>query len=52
MCIRDRFSTDLAVSLGRHGIRVNGIGPDLTQTPQVDYLTGYEDHDHLWSWSS
>ena len=27
---------------GRHGIRVNGIGPDLTQTPQVDYLTGYE----------
>jgi len=44
-----KFTTDLAVSIGRHGIRVNGIGPDLTQTPQVDYLTGYEDHDHLWS---
>ena len=24
--------------MGRYGIRVNGIGPDLTQTPQVDYL--------------
>ena len=43
------FTTDLAVAHGRHGIRVNGIGPDLTQSPQVDYLTGYEDHDHLWA---
>ena len=47
-----KFTTDLAVSQGRNGIRVNGIGPDLTQTPQVDYLRGYEDHDHLWpSWA-
>lgn len=47
-----KFTIDLAVSQGRHGIRVNGIGPDLTHTPQVDYLTGYEDHDHLWgSWA-
>lgn len=46
------FTTSLAVAMGRYGIRVNGIGPDLTQTPQVDYLTGYEDHDHLWaSWA-
>lgn len=43
------LTTCLAVDLGRHGIRVNGIGPDLTQTPQVDYLarspagTGDED---------
>jgi NAD(P)-dependent dehydrogenase (short-subunit alcohol dehydrogenase family) len=44
-----KFTTDLAVAHGRHGIRVNGIGPDLTQSPQVDYLTGYEDHDHLWA---
>jgi len=43
------FTTNLAVLYGRKGIRVNGIGPDLTQTPQVDYLTGYEDHDALWS---
>ena len=42
------FTTSLAVTVGRHGIRVNGIGPDLTQTPQVDYLSGYEDLDHLW----
>jgi hypothetical protein len=31
------------VLMGRNGIRVNAIGPDLTQTPQVDYLTGFED---------
>jgi len=46
------FTTSLAVTVGRHGIRVNGIGPDLTQTPQVDYLTGAEDEDRLWpSWA-
>lgn len=43
------FTTSLAVQYGRHGIRVNGIGPDLTQTPQVDYLTGYDDEEPLWS---
>ena len=43
------FTTSLAVSMGRHGIRVNGIGPDLTQTPQVDYVTGYQEHQELWS---
>jgi NAD(P)-dependent dehydrogenase (short-subunit alcohol dehydrogenase family) len=46
------FTTCLAASVGRNGIRVNGIGPDLTQTPQVDYLTGSEDSEHLWpSWA-
>jgi NAD(P)-dependent dehydrogenase (short-subunit alcohol dehydrogenase family) len=46
------FTTSLAVTLGRSGIRVNGIGPDLTQTPQVDYLAGFEDHEDLWgSWA-
>jgi NAD(P)-dependent dehydrogenase (short-subunit alcohol dehydrogenase family) len=46
------FTTNLAVLEGRHGIRVNGIGTDLCQTPQVDYLTGFEDHDDLWpSWA-
>ncbi len=46
------FTTCLAVQMGRHGIRVNGIGPDLTQTPQVDYLTGWEDVTDLWpSWA-
>ena len=42
------FTTDLAVAMGRHGIRVNGIGPDLTQTPQVDYLARSEGSEHLW----
>lgn len=46
------FTTDLAISAGRHGVRVNGIGPDLIQTPQVDYLSGYEDKSELWpSWA-
>jgi NAD(P)-dependent dehydrogenase (short-subunit alcohol dehydrogenase family) len=46
------FTTSLAVTVGRFGIRVNGIGVDLTQTPQVDYITGFEDAEHLWpSWA-
>ncbi len=46
------FTTCLAAGYGRQGIRCNGIGPDLTQTPQVDYLRGSEDVDHLWeSWA-
>ncbi len=46
------FSTSLAVTMGRYGIRVNGIGPDLTQTPQVDYVTGSQEYEHLWpSWA-
>jgi NAD(P)-dependent dehydrogenase (short-subunit alcohol dehydrogenase family) len=46
------FTTDLAVQVGRQGVRVNAIGPDLTQTPQVDYLTSWEGLEHLWtSWA-
>ena len=47
------FTTCLAVNVGHHGIRVNGIGPDLTQSPQVDYLAPrYVEHDDLWqSWA-
>ncbi len=45
------FTTCLAVEMGRHGIRVNAIGPDLTQSPQVDYGVVGE-HDDLWeSWA-
>ncbi len=44
----NHFSTCLAAEFGRKGIRVNGMGVDLTQTPQVDYISGYEDVDHLW----
>ncbi len=47
----DHFTTSLAVTMGRHGIRVNGIGPDLTQTPQVDYISRSQGFEHLWpSW--
>lgn len=47
-----QFTTCLAVDQGRHGVRVNGIGPDLCQTPQVDYRTGWEEHEDLWpSWA-
>ncbi len=47
-----QFTTSLAVGYGRKGIRANGIGVDLTQTPQVDYISGYEDHEALWeSWA-
>jgi NAD(P)-dependent dehydrogenase (short-subunit alcohol dehydrogenase family) len=46
------FTTSLAAGYGRKGIRVNGIGPDLTQTPQVDYVTGFADHHEGWeSWA-
>ena len=49
------FTTSLAVGYGRRGIRVNGIGPDLTQTSQVDYLADDGPSaagDHLWeSWA-
>ncbi len=47
------FTTSLAGELGRKGIRVNGIAPDLTQTPQVDYraVTG-PGSEVLWeSWA-
>lgn len=46
------FTTSLAVGWGRKGIRVNGIGTDLTQTPQVDYLRGHQHHPERWeSWA-
>jgi NAD(P)-dependent dehydrogenase (short-subunit alcohol dehydrogenase family) len=45
------FTTDLAVAVGRYGVRVNGIGPDLTQTPQVDYLVGDEADDRWEAWA-
>ena len=46
------FTTCLAVEMGRHGIRVNGIGTDLTQTPQVDYIARSVGHEDGWeSWA-
>jgi len=46
------FTTCLAAGYGRKGIRANGIGTDLCQTPQVDYISGWEDSEALWeSWA-
>jgi len=47
------FTRCLALELGRRGIRVNGIAPDLTQTPQVDYAAGVPpEQEHMWeSWA-
>lgn len=46
------FTTSLAAGYGRKGIRANGIGVDLTQTRQVDYISGSEEYEHLWeSWA-
>jgi NAD(P)-dependent dehydrogenase (short-subunit alcohol dehydrogenase family) len=43
------LTTCLAGELGRHGIRVNGLAPDLTQTEQVDLAaTTPEGSEHLW----
>jgi NAD(P)-dependent dehydrogenase (short-subunit alcohol dehydrogenase family) len=43
------FTTSLAGDLGRKGVRVNGIAPDITQTPQVDYAaTVPAELEHLW----
>ena len=48
----NHFSTCLASGYGRYGIRVNGMGVDITQTKQVDYISGFEDVEHLWeSWA-
>ncbi|HYL53703.1 MAG TPA: SDR family oxidoreductase [Acidimicrobiia bacterium] len=32
-----QFTRCLAIQVGRHGVRVNGIGPDVTETLQVPY---------------
>jgi NAD(P)-dependent dehydrogenase (short-subunit alcohol dehydrogenase family) len=47
------FTRCLALELGRRGIRVNGIAPDLTRTPQVDYAADVAPGQaHLWeSWA-
>ena len=44
-----QFTRSLALELGRRGVRVNGIAPDLTQTPQVDYTSQVPpEQQHLW----
>ncbi|MCP4434685.1 MAG: SDR family oxidoreductase [Actinomycetia bacterium] len=42
------FTQSIAAGYGRKGIRCNGIGPDVTQTPQVDYLGRSEGAELGW----
>ena len=38
-----------AISLAQHGIRVNGIGPDLCDSLQVPYINNIpQGQGHLW----
>src|SRR5437763_1012206 len=47
-----KSTSGAAARCGRRRIRVNAIGPALTQPPHVDYLRRYEDRDDLWtSWA-
>ncbi|MDE3202686.1 MAG: SDR family oxidoreductase [Acidobacteriota bacterium] len=44
-----QFTRSLAVQVGHLGIRVNGIGPDVTESLQVPYGEWVPDeHQHLW----
>ena len=43
------FTRSLAVQVGRYGVRVNGIGPDVTESLQVPYSSWIPaDQQHLW----
>ena len=43
------FTQCLAVQIGRHGVRVNGIGPDVTESVQVPYTEWIPpEQAHLW----
>lgn len=46
------FTAGLATEIGQHGIRVNGIAPDLTDTPQfpMHQLIAPEYHDQIGRW--
>jgi NAD(P)-dependent dehydrogenase (short-subunit alcohol dehydrogenase family) len=44
-----QFTKCLAVQMGQHGIRVNGIGPDLCDSIQVPYIQNIpQGQGHLW----
>ncbi len=46
------FTTSLAVAMGRKGVRVNAIAPDLTQSSQVDYISAAKGQEAMWrSWA-
>ena len=43
------FTRSLAVQVGGHGVRVNGIGPDVTESVQVPYSQWIPaEQQHMW----
>jgi NAD(P)-dependent dehydrogenase (short-subunit alcohol dehydrogenase family) len=46
------FTASLAAEVGQHGIRVNAIAPDLTDTPQTPMWAGTDERyaDHVGKW--
>lgn len=44
-----QFGRSLAVEVGRHGIRVNAIAPDVVETPQLPY-SDWVPEDERWRW--
>ncbi len=46
-----QFTRSMAVRFGRKGLRVNGIGPDLTQTEQVSYPDDGDDEARWEAWA-
>lgn len=46
-----QFGRALAVEVGRHGIRVNAIAPDVVETPQLPY-SDWVAREERWRWAT
>jgi NAD(P)-dependent dehydrogenase (short-subunit alcohol dehydrogenase family) len=44
-----QFTSSLAVEVGRHGVRVNALAPDVTETPQLPY-SDWVPESERWRW--
>jgi NAD(P)-dependent dehydrogenase (short-subunit alcohol dehydrogenase family) len=44
-----QFTRSLAVEVGRYGVRVNALAPDVTETPQLPYSDWVAEADR-WRW--
>jgi NAD(P)-dependent dehydrogenase (short-subunit alcohol dehydrogenase family) len=44
-----QFTKSVGVQAGHHGVRVNGVGPDVTESIQVPYSKFVPpEQEHLW----